>query len=163
MAEIIPATSHLPLPTGVGDPVEALRRITALQSLDNDELAALAVECAFRHIPAGRPMIDEGPDRHEVFFLVGGTARVTNHTLLGGTIKLSDLEAGSYFGELSAIDGGERSATVEAVTDCFVAAMPPDTFRRALGKHPGMLIHVLQNMARMIRHTNATILTHATL
>ena len=55
MAEIIPATSHLPLPTGVGDPVEALRRITALQSLDNDELAALAVECAFRHHPAAGP------------------------------------------------------------------------------------------------------------
>lgn len=39
-----------------------------------------------------------------------------------------DIHVGGIFGELAAIDGKPRSASVEATSRCTVAAMSPDLF-----------------------------------
>jgi CRP/FNR family transcriptional regulator, cyclic AMP receptor protein len=143
--------------------VDALGRVEAFAELSRDQLKEIAWQCDWRRFPAGSAIISLEDGGHDVCFLLDGLARVSNHTLLGGQVRLKDLEPGSYFGELSAIDGGPRSAEVSAVTDCDVALVSPEAFRRLLGQHPSLLVHVLMNMATMIRRANAQILSHATL
>jgi CRP/FNR family cyclic AMP-dependent transcriptional regulator len=143
--------------------IDDLSTIPVLSTLSRQDLADLAAECDWRRFLAGDYIIDKVDSNHDVFFLIKGRAQVENHTLIGTAVRLSDIVAGSYFGELSAIDGGPRSAEVRAMEECLVVALSPDAFRRLLTRHPSMLITVLQNLAAMVRHTNATVLTHATL
>ena len=59
-----------------------------------------------------------------MFFIIQGTVRVVNYSLSGREITLDDLPEGYYFGELAALDGAPRSASVMALSDCLVAALP---------------------------------------
>lgn len=148
---------------GGGIATQALSEISVLAGLSQDELAGVAAECVLQTVAAGQTIITMDDGDHDVYFLIEGTARVVHNTLFGGAVQLSDLPTGSYFGELSAIDGGPRSAQVDAATDCRLARVSPEGFRRLLVEHPSLLIAVLQNLTAMIRHTNATVLGHATL
>ena len=52
-----------------------------------------------------------------------GRLRAVSHGVRQDLI-FSDMEAGSFFGELAALDGGPRSLSVFAVNDSTVAKMP---------------------------------------
>jgi CRP-like cAMP-binding protein len=47
----------------------------------------------------------------------------------------NDMEAGSFFGELAALDGGSRSLSVFAVNDSLVAKMPCAVFVETVFTH----------------------------
>lgn len=143
--------------------IRLLGRVTIFSHLSERELAEVSNECIQQCVAAGSTIIALEDDGHDVYFLLDGTARVVTHTLLGSSVPISNLEARSYFGELSAMDGGPPSAEIEAVSECALARVTPDGFRRLLARHPTMLVAVLRNLARMVRDTNATILDHATL
>lgn len=140
-----------------------LARIDLFNRLLPDELADIARVAEIRTYESGKAIIEFADESRYVFFLMSGTARVNNYTLTSNPVTLKLLEPGAYFGELSAIDGGPRSARVEAETDCRVVAIPPEAFLQVLSAHPSVLGNVLRNLAAMIRSSNLTVLDHATL
>lgn len=148
-----------------GDVVGAdeIARISIFQDLGPAERAAIADLCIRRECAAGETIISSSSPDHDVYFLLDGSAEVLNHTIIGNALHLDNLGAGAYFGELSALDGGPRSAEVKALEDCVIAAMPPNEFRQVLADHPSVLVLVLHNLAQMIRAANLTVLQHATI
>jgi CRP/FNR family transcriptional regulator, cyclic AMP receptor protein len=147
-----------------GDVARAeLANLPILAGLTNAELNSVASEFTQRAVEAGVTIIARDDAALEVYFLLEGRARVVHDTPLGRRVQLSELPEGSYFGEISAIDGLGRSASVEAVTDCRLASMTPDGFRRLMVAHPSVLVAVLQNLAAIIRRTNATVMGHSIL
>lgn len=141
--------------------VGSLDSIALMADIDAEERRRLAARSDWFQLPAGAEIT--GPDDASgcVFMLVAGRARVVNHTLLGNEVELSVIEPGSYFGELSAFDDGPRSASVVALDDCLVAAMPRDVFFEMISRHPRVLRPVLHNLARMVRSTNDRVMDHA--
>jgi CRP/FNR family transcriptional regulator, cyclic AMP receptor protein len=137
---------------------EELATLPILRGLSREELNVVVGDFGHRSVGAGGTIIAREDSNLEVYFLVEGRARVMHDTPLGRSVQLSELAEGSYFGELSAIDGLGRSAAVQAVTDCRLAWMTPDGFRRLLVAHPSVLVAVLQNLAAVIRRTNAAVL-----
>ncbi|UUX49192.1 cyclic nucleotide-binding domain-containing protein [Nisaea acidiphila] len=137
--------------------------ISIFQDLGAEERAAIASVCRKLHFRAGEPIISTGGADHDVYFMLDGEAEVVNHTIIGNALHLDALSAGAYFGELSALDGGPRSAEVQTLSDCVVAAMPPSEFRQVLVDYPSVLVLVLHNLAQMIRAANLTVLQHATI
>lgn len=148
-----------------GGPVSAdeIGRIGLFLDLGEEERAAIASVCRKRRFAAGQLIISDQEADHDVYFMLEGSADVQNHTIIGDALKLDQLGAGAYFGELSALDGGPRSAEVLATNNCIVAAMAPSDFRNMLSEYPSVLVLVLHNLAVMIRHSNLTVLQHATI
>ncbi len=148
-----------------GGPVSAdeIGRIGLFLDLGEEERAAIASVCRKRRFAAGQLIISDQEADHDVYFMLEGSADVQNHTIIGDALKLDQLGAGAYFGELSALDGGPRSAEVLATDNCIVAAMAPSDFRNMLSEYPSVLVLVLHNLAVMIRHSNLTVLQHATI
>ncbi len=148
-----------------GGPVSAdeIGRIGLFLDLGEEERAAIASICRKRRFAAGQLIISDQEADHDVYFMLEGSADVQNHTIIGDALKLDQLGAGAYFGELSALDGGPRSAEVLATDNCIVAAMAPSDFRNMLSEYPSVLVLVLHNLAVMIRHSNLTVLQHATI
>jgi len=85
-----------------------------------------------------------------VYFVVDGRARVVNFSLSGREISFDDIENGGVFGELAALDGQPRSATIVALTDTLVASISPDTFVNLLRDHPDMAISLMRGLAKIV-------------
>ena len=97
--------------------VASLDRIEILKPLKPDERAALARRCRWRRFGAGEQVFDRMSDSRDVCFVIEGRVRVVNHSVSGREISFDDIEAGGVVGELAAIDGALRSATVVALSD----------------------------------------------
>lgn len=140
----------------------ALAAVGLFAELDVEEREAIAALCRPAICTAGSWIIGTQDAEHSVFFLLEGSAEVVSHNLIGDSIHLGALEPGCYLGELSALDGGPRTAEVRAVTDCRLAAMAPSDFRRVLAAYPAVTVMVMRDLARMVRQANMTVLQHAT-
>ncbi|MBL8956352.1 MAG: cyclic nucleotide-binding domain-containing protein [Myxococcaceae bacterium] len=67
----------------------------------------------------------EGEQGGDFFVLTKGTVSVSGDDLLGRKFELATLKAGEFFGELAALTGQRRQATVTAAEDVEVMCFPP--------------------------------------
>jgi len=129
----------------------ALAQIAPFTGLDDESLEAVAEFCRFERYEAKRQVIAYQDDSADVFFILSGIVRVVIHSVSGKEISYRDLEAGEMFGELAAIDGEQRSASVVAVAETLLVAMPETAFRDAIRHHPSVADAVLQRLTRLVR------------
>ncbi len=129
----------------------ALSRIEPFTGLDEESLKQVASACHFERYEAKRQIIAYQDDSADVFFVVSGTVRVVIYSLSGKEISYRDLESGEMFGELAAIDGAHRSASVVAVAETLLVAMAETAFRKAIRNHPSVAEAVLQRLTRLVR------------
>jgi CRP/FNR family transcriptional regulator, cyclic AMP receptor protein len=143
-----------------------------MQSLDNIELLAgltleerqsIAAKCSWKSYAPGKQILEKSSTSRDVFFVVSGSVNIVNFGVSGREVAYATVEAGQYFGELSAIDGRPRSANVIANKDCQLASMSPENFTELLKEHPEVSIQVLQRLARIIRVNDERILDLSTL
>jgi CRP/FNR family cyclic AMP-dependent transcriptional regulator len=59
---------------------------------------------------------------------------------------------GDFFGELSAIDGGPRTASVVSDTPMEVLRLFQHTLRTILEEEPSVTMRLLEGLARRLRH-----------
>lgn len=131
--------------------IRALAKIAPFTELDPVSLQAVATSCRFERFEAKRQIIAYQDESTDVFFIISGVVRIVIHSHSGKEISYRDLEAGEMFGELAAIDGGQRSASVVAVKDTLLIAMPETVFRAAIKNHPSVADAVLQRLAGLVR------------
>jgi CRP-like cAMP-binding protein len=140
-----------------------LSGIDLLEDLGDEELTALEQACRYRRFAAQEQVIDRESHTNDVFFVVRGRVRVVNYSLLGREITFDELGEGSYFGELSALDGKPRSASVMAIEDALIVAAPGRLFMRVLEKHPKMALSVMKRLAGIVRTADDRIMDLSTL
>ncbi|HSK42070.1 MAG TPA: Crp/Fnr family transcriptional regulator [Arenibaculum sp.] len=141
----------------------SLDGIDLFKPLSPAERASLARQCAWRRFHADEQIIDHMSETRDVCFVVDGRARVVMYSLSGREISFDDVDAGGFIGELSAIDGKPRSASVVALTETLVAFMPPRPFREIVAGHPDIALCVMQRLASIIRRSTGRIMDLSTL
>ena len=129
----------------------ALSKIEPWTSLSADALTDISRQCRFAGYERGRQIIGHLEGSTDVFFVVSGTVRVSIHSVLGKEISYRDMGPANMFGELAAIDGEQRSASVMAHTDTVLIAMPQALFRQALRVHPAASEEVLKHVTCLVR------------
>jgi hypothetical protein len=78
-----------------------------------------------RRISEGDTLVEQGSASDELFLLLNGVLVVE----VDGE-KLAELGPGAVLGERAVLEGGTRTATLRAVTDCKVAAVPAEAIDR---------------------------------
>jgi CRP/FNR family cyclic AMP-dependent transcriptional regulator len=128
--------------------VETLAKIDLFRSLSPEEIRILNSRCIWRRAKPKEWILEYRDDGKEVFFLTSGSVRV----IVGGreTI-LRDIYAGDFFGEVAAIDGQNRSASILALTEATIARMRPSTFVETIIGNPGLVKEMLIRMAAQTR------------
>lgn len=140
-----------------------LAGIELLSALPPDELRALEQRCRWRRHRAGEQILDRQSESRDLFFVVSGRVRVVVFSASGREVFYAFIEAGDFFGELSAIDGEPRSASVIAVDDCVLCALSSETFNHLLLRHPEVAVAVLRRLTRIIRTSDERIYELTTL
>ncbi len=69
-------------------------------------------------------------------------------------ITLSELKPGDFFGELSVLDKGERSANATAMTDSTLHRLHRDDFHQFMLKHPHVAVDLICEIGARLRQTN---------
>jgi len=141
----------------------SLRGIRLLQSLSDAELGALEQRCRWRRAGRGQQILDRSSDDRDVFFVASGSVRAVDFSPSGREVVYAVIPAGGHFGELSAIDGAERSASVVAIEDCLLAALTPTQFESLIRSQPEVALELLRALVKIIRTTDERLTEVSTL
>ena len=126
-----------------------LQKFCIFAGLGGEELSALlkltdAIEC-----PAGSRIVEAGEPGHCLFVVLEGRAKVTIEAD-GREIELSPLETGDFFGEVSLVDDGPRSANVIAIETCVLLRITRMTIGVLSGLQPAAAIQILGAIGRAL-------------
>ncbi len=112
----------------MGQAESIFSEIELFEELTVDEVRELVRGCETVHYKAGQTLFEQG-DRSDALFIVGqGELEVAGSSPLGEKVVFAILGPGSVVGEMSLIEGGPRSATVEAVSECEIFRLDHATF-----------------------------------
>jgi CRP/FNR family transcriptional regulator, cyclic AMP receptor protein len=98
-------------PVDVASIVTSIRRLRALQSLSDDQVASLATAVRPELFTAGEVVYDEGIEGSDFHFVGSGEVEARRRTPFGDQ-KVAALGPGDLVGEISILDGGPRSSSV---------------------------------------------------
>lgn len=130
---------------------QSLARVEIFQGLRESERNQLAKQLNWTRYGAGEQIINHLDRSTDVFVVITGTVRVVIYSLAGREVTYRDIEAGSYFGELAAIDGLPRSATIVAIDDSVIASMSAESFWHVLHRYPSATTCLVKNLAESVR------------
>jgi len=128
------------------DKMERLEAVPLFQACTRKQLRAVARIAGVFDASADTVLIRAGQPGEEFFFIVEGTARV--HVSAKKRVRL---RPGDFFGEMSLLDGGPRSATVVAETPLRLLVIRRRDFSTLLHKVPGMTQNLLVTLCRRVR------------
>ena len=129
----------------------SLADVPLFSGLRKKELGRIEAACQWRDVETGEKIIGRGETDREVYFLLAGIAHVLNFADSGRAVDYAALESGDYFGELAAIDGEPRSATVITRTPCRLAVMTGDAFLKLITSNKKIAMAVFKKLARIVR------------
>jgi CRP-like cAMP-binding protein len=132
-----------------------------LEGAPPEFLAEAVAQLVWRDVPAGAAVLERGDDSRDVFFVVSGAMRVLVPDPKGQETIFGDLSRGEMFGEMAAIDGALRSASITALTDCRLAVLPAAAFLRLVERSPVLVHRLLRLLLRRLRWQEQRLLDRA--
>jgi len=125
---------------------QQLGKVPLFSGLSQRELEAIVRAGKEVQHQEGHVIAREG-DRGVGFFLVlSGEARVSR-----GGKGLAKLKPGDFFGEISLLDRGPRTATVTATTPIRLLGVTAWVFRGLLTEYPSIALKLLEVVAARLR------------
>ena len=137
--------------------VQLLRRVPLFSELDGSELERFSRVAVPRSFPGGTRVFHEGDHSDACYIVRSGNFRVTREHSDGRAITLANLGPGDIFGELAMLDGEVRSASVEALNDGELLALPAIDVRSLLARHPDITVKLVAALTRRLRMANERI------
>ncbi|HEY0193023.1 MAG TPA: DUF1003 domain-containing protein [Kofleriaceae bacterium] len=135
------------------DRIDLLKTISLFESLEPDDLAALANKLREVHCEAGHTVFSQGDEGDAVYLIEDGGVDI-----IAGTGKhqvvLTSLFKQQYFGELSLLDGAPRSATATTNRDSHMLALDRDDFVEFIKGRPDAALSIMHEVGERIRATN---------
>jgi CRP/FNR family transcriptional regulator, cyclic AMP receptor protein len=128
------------------DILAMLRQVPLFEGFSKRELDAVFNSAKITEFSPGKPVVEEGATGVGFHLILEGEAAVT----VGGR-KRAVLRSGDYFGEMSLIDGGPRSATVRADTPVRTLGLTSWAFLPLIDDHPSMARKMLVEVSRRLR------------
>jgi CRP-like cAMP-binding protein len=128
------------------DKIERLKEVSLFEACSQRQLRSVAKIARVFDVAAGIVLTRAGEPGDEFFLLIDGTARADvstdRHVLL---------HPGEFFGEMSLLDGGPRSATVVADTSVRLLVISRRHFSALLRDVPGLTQTILVTLSRRVR------------
>ncbi len=130
--------------------VEQLRAVPLFRDFSDEELGHVAQVTKRVEFPEGKTVASQGETGVGFHLIIEGSAEVIQD---GATI--GRLGPGDYFGEISLIDGGTRSATVTTTAPTQTLSVAAWDFSRLIEHNNGMMKKLLIGLCHMLRTTRA--------
>lgn len=129
---------------------QMLVQIPFFKDMESEYIEMLAKKMQVHNIDKDNLIISEGDASKRMYFIIEGTVNVFRRNYKGRTENICELNAPNYFGEMSIIDGGPRSASVEAKTDVVLAELKWDDVRYLFEDKPEIMCYIFKNIGNTL-------------
>jgi CRP/FNR family transcriptional regulator, cyclic AMP receptor protein len=133
------------------DVTDILRTTDLLGSAPAAELEAVAAASRSRTFRRGQVLFTTGDPGDALIVVISGRVKVVARSADGGELTLTVIAPGGVFGELSAADGGPRSADAETLEDCRLLFVPRAVFQDLCGRAPSVAQALAVTLAASMR------------
>jgi CRP-like cAMP-binding protein len=124
-------------------PEQLKQRSTLFAALDDTDIRATLELAHTEAHPAKHVVFREGEEGDRLLLLLEGRVKVSLSSPEGKEVILSILEPGQLIGEMSLLDGGQRSATVTTMDPCRFLAIWRKDFLGFLERRPHVALALL--------------------
>ncbi len=131
---------------------DRIKGVPLFAEFNDKEIQRVAGIAKEVHFPEGRVIARQGESGVGFHMIVEGEASVTVDAT-----EHAVLQPGSYFGEMSLLDGRPRSATVTATTDLTTVSMTSWDFNGLLDQYPELSRKLLIELCRRLRAIEAPV------
>ncbi|MFL1464154.1 Crp/Fnr family transcriptional regulator [Roseococcus sp. DSY-14] len=134
--------------------MSALLRFPPFAALGPAALAALGEGAQEMAFPAGAALMRRDAAEDRALLLLEGALRVGATSPEGRSVTFRVVQPVELVGEISVLDGGPRTADVEALGPCRVLCLPGPAVRRAVAAHPEVGAAFVRLLCRRLRDTS---------
>jgi CRP-like cAMP-binding protein len=123
-------------------------------TLSDEARVELLKRSSRRHFASGQVIFRYRTPGQSMMVILKGEVRISLPEPNGRAIILADLQRGAILGEMSMLDGEDRSADATALTSCELLALERRDVLAFLERHPSVCLDILQMVCARLRGAN---------
>ena len=127
--------------------------ISRSKLLDETPLAAFDDGFKSLFVPGGQILFRENDVSDALYIVITGCLGVIARGIDGQETLIARIKAGETVGEMGFLEGGVRSATVEALRDTELLKLDSASFERLLKQNPRAMLALVSLLAKRLRAT----------
>jgi CRP/FNR family transcriptional regulator/CRP/FNR family cyclic AMP-dependent transcriptional regulator len=138
---------------------DTLGAIPLFAGLRQPELEALAQRVRHRRYRENEAIVHRDDPGAALYVILSGRVKIHNEGADGTDIIITVLKVGDFFGELSLLDGLERSADATTMEPTEMLMLTRGDLEETIERNPRIAMNMLASLATRIRSSNVSIET----
>ncbi len=130
-----------------------LARVPLFTGLTDRQMKLLAQRFIHRSYAANEVIIAQGKGGEGMFTIVSGQAEAVLETVDGNKMVVNTFDATDFFGEITLLDDGPRTASVIATQETECLILSRSDFISVMKNDPDMGVVIAQELAKRLRRT----------
>ena len=134
--------------------LEALRSVPLFASLNDAAVTELRDLLHEKDVPSNTRVFNKGETGNAMYLIETGRVRISITDEDHKEITLTELARGDFFGEMSLIDGRQRSADAGVIEDARLAVLSRPDFLAFVRSNPDVALGMLAALSDRLRRTD---------
>lgn len=134
--------------------LEAIRSVPLFASLDDEAAVDLRNLLSDRVVPQNTRLFRQGDKGDAMYLIESGRVRISIQDDEQQQLTLAELAQGDFFGEMSIIDGRQRSADAHVIEEARLAVLSRDAFLSFVRTNPDVALEMLSALTDRLRRTD---------
>ena len=134
--------------------LEALRSVPLFASLDDHAATELRSLLTEQVVNSNTRIFRHGDQGNAMYLIESGRVRISLQDEDKNDVTLAELAQGDFFGEMSLIDGRQRSADAQVIEDSRLAILSRDAFLSFVRNNPDVALKMLSALTDRLRRTD---------
>ncbi|HEX3775875.1 MAG TPA: DUF1003 domain-containing protein [Polyangiaceae bacterium] len=130
-----------------------LAEVPFFELLDGEQRAMLAARVETTTAPVGQHMFSYGDPGDSLYIVRSGAVEIYSRNDTGEKIVLETARTGDFFGEISLLDGGPRTASAVVIEDLDAVVVDREDLEEFLRLCPAAALSLLTASGRRLRET----------
>jgi len=134
--------------------LEALRSVPLFASLDDNAASDLRNLLSDKSVPQNTRLFRQGDKGDAMYLIERGRVRISIRDEEEQEVILAELAQGDFFGEMSIIDGRQRSADAKVIEDAQLAILSREAFLSFVRNNSDVALEMLSALTDRLRRTD---------
>ena len=136
---------------------DLLRRIDLFADLNDSEADSVLSYMREQKARKGTIIFHQHEEKGGLYLILEGSVKISRIGRDGREVSIAMLRAGTFFGEMSLLDGQPRSATATTTVATRLLVLERANFLRGVLPMPGIVAKLLQELSKRLRAANQNI------
>jgi CRP/FNR family cyclic AMP-dependent transcriptional regulator len=137
--------------------ISVLKTIPLFSELSDTDLREISKVAVRQYYKKDNMILIEEEVGSTMFIILEGRVKISRLSDEGREVILSILSEGDFFGEMSILDGQNRSANVVTAEDSVIMVVHREDFLQMMHDYPQIAINLLKELAHRLRRSDAQI------